>query len=209
MRIAVIGTGNMGTGLGRALAAAGHEVSVGSRNPERARAVAAEIGAADGAGYGEAAEGAEAVLLAVPWWDVDETLGALGSLEGKILIDITNPYLDATYSKMEEFPGSSAAEELQRKVPGARVVKAWNHVPAPVVHSSPDFDGVAATVFVCGDHGGAKQAVISLARDLGYDPVNAGPLSSARYLEALAGLVVTLGAGLGMGFDQAIALLRR
>ncbi len=209
MRIAVIGTGNMGTGLGRALAAAGHEVIVGSRDPDRAKAVAKQLGAAGGVGYRTAAEEAEAVLLAVNWWDVEETLGALGSLEGKILIDITNPYADATFSTLLDFPGSSGAQELQKKLPGARVVKAWNHVPAPVVHSSPRFDGVAATVFVCGDHGGAKQAVISLARDLGYDPVNAGPLSSARYLEALAGLIITLGAGLGMGFDQAIALLRR
>lgn len=208
MRVAVIGTGNMGRGLGRQLAAR-HQVIVGSRDPERAKQVAGEIGAASAGTYREAVEGADAVLLAVNWWDVEATLRELGDLAGKILIDVTNPYKDNTYSEQVDLPGSSAAEEIQKRLPGARVVKGWNHIFAQIVNSSPDFGGVPATVFLCGDDAGAKEAVAGLARDAGYDPVDAGPLWSARNLEKVAALMVTLGYVVGMGPNVALKLVRR
>jgi hypothetical protein len=210
MKIAVIGPGSMGAGLGRHLAAAGHEVRVGSRDAERAREKASEIGASFGGGYHEAAAEADALLLTIPWWGVDEVLGELGDApSGAVLIDVTNPYKDDTFAELVEFSGSSGAEEIQRKVPGVRVVKAWNTVFAPVVASGPDFGGQAASVFVAGDDAEAKETVMRLARELGYDPVDAGPLSSARFIEPLAGLMVRMAYGLGRGPNQALKLLTR
>jgi hypothetical protein len=173
MRIAVIGTGNMGGGLGRQFAAAGHEVVVGSRDRERAAGVAREIGAVGFGTYGEAVSQADALLLAVNWWDVEDALGQLGTVDGKIVIDCTNPYTDGTYSRQADLGGLSAAEVIQQRLPGARVVKAWNHVYAQIVNSSPDFGGVPASVLLAGDDDQAKAAVAALAKDAGYDPVDA------------------------------------
>lgn len=208
MRIGIIGTGNMASGLGGRFATVGHDVVVGSRDPDRAAALAAAIGAKAGS-YRDAAEHGEAILFAVPWWGVDETLAELGDLDGTILIDTTNPYKDATYAEQHRWVDDSGAEQIQRKAPGARVVKAWNHVYAQVVHSEPVFGGTRAAVFVAGDDGGARAAVMELARSIGYDAEDAGPLSSARYLEPLAGLMVTIAYGLGKGTDQVLAVARR
>ncbi len=209
MRIAVIGTGNMGTGLGKQFAGAGHEVVVSSRDAERAKQKAAEIGAAGSGTYGEAVEGADALLLAVNWWDLESVLPQIGDVEGKILIDCTNPYTDNTYSQQADLDGKSAAQVIQEKLPGARVVKGWNHVLADIVNSSPDFGGVAASVFLASDDDEAKEAVAGLARDAGYDPVDAGPLWSAYNVEKAAALMVTLAYVVGGGTDQAFKVIRR
>lgn len=209
MKIAVIGTGNMGTGLGRQFAAAGREVVVGSRDSERAGAKAEQIGAVGHGTYAEAVSQADALLLAVNWWDIDGVLPQLGSVAGKILIDCTNPYTDNTYSRHADLGGISAAEEIQRRLPGARVVKAWNHVYAQIVNSSPEFGGVPASVLLASDDAEAKEAVASLARDAGYDPVDAGPLWSANNIEKVAALMVTLAYVVGSGTDQALKIIRR
>jgi len=208
MKIGVLGTGNMGSGLAGQFSTAGHDVFIGSRDSQKGKEKGAELGISGGS-YREAAGHGEAVLFAVPWWGVDESLAEAGSLEGKVLIDCTNAYTDATYSEMVHFHGSSGAEEIAKKAQGARVVKAWNHTYAAIVNSSPDFGGVAASVFICGDDPSAKEIVAGIARDAGYDPVDSGPLSSARFIEQVAGLMVTLAYGVGMGFDQALKLVRR
>jgi NADPH-dependent F420 reductase len=209
MRIAIIGTGRMGTALARRISAAGHDVRVGSRDPERGRRKAAETRANFGGSYDEAADGAEAVILAVPWSALFETLRLLGDLDGVILVDVTNPFTEGGSTEQYELPGSSGAEALQAMVPRARVVKAWNHLYSGIVRSSPDFGGTAATVFIAGDDAKAKEVVAELARDMGYDPADAGPLSSARYLERLAGLMRTLDRVSGGGVQHALKLLRR
>lgn len=209
MRIAIIGTGNMGTGLGRQFAAAGHEVVVGSRDAGRAKQKAAEIGATGSGTYEEVVRDADAVLLAVNWWDVDGVLPRLGDLDGKILIDCTNPYTDNTYSKHADLGGKAAAQVIQERLPGARVVKGWNHVFADIVNSTPDFGGVAASVFLASDDDEAKEAVAALARDAGYDPVDAGPLWSAFNIEKAAALMVTLAYVVGGGTNQALKVIRR
>jgi len=209
VKVAIVGTGNMGTGLGRQFAAAGHEVIVGSRDPERAKAKAEEIGAVGNGTYADAIAQAEAFLLAVNWWDIEGVFPQLGNVEGKILIDCTNPYTDSTYSTPADLGGRSAAEVIQDRLPGARVVKAWNHVYAQIVNSSPDFGGQAASVLLAGDDAEAKGAVAGLARDAGYDPVDAGPLWSAFNVEKVAGVMVTSAYVVGAGFDQALKIIRR
>lgn len=209
MRIAVIGTGNMGTGLGKQFAEAGHEVIVGSRDADRAKQKAAEIGAAGAGTYADALEGADALLLAVNWWDLESVLSQVGDVDGKILIDCTNPYTDNTYSQHADLGGMSAAQVIQEKLPGARVVKGWNHVFAEIANSSPDFGGVAASVFLASDDDEAKEAVAGLARDAGYDPIDSGPLWSSYNIEKAAALIVTLGYVVGGGTGQAFKIIRR
>lgn len=199
MKIAVIGTGSMGSGLGQAFAR-NHQVVMGSRDPERASVVAQNIGAAGGATYAEAAQDADVVVLALPWKAVGETIPALGDLSGKILLDITNPYTEGGLQNVEP----SSSEEVQRLAPGARVVKGWNTVYARNL-IDPDFDGLAASVFVCGDDAHAKDVVIGLAKEIGFVPEDVGALSSAAALTRLLGI---LGA-LRLGPDTQLRLLRR
>jgi predicted dinucleotide-binding enzyme len=209
VRIAVIGTGKMGLALGTALARAGHDVRVGSRDRGRGAARAAEIGATFGGRAAEAADGVEAVLLAVPWWAAEETLSALGDLHGVILIDPTNPFEKGSSEHQRELSYSSIAEQLHAHVPTARVVKAWNHVYFEIVRRGPDFGGTPATIFVAGDDAEAKGAVMELVRDCGYAPADAGPLRSARYLERLAALMTALDRVAGGRTEHALALLER
>lgn len=209
MRVAIVGTGNMGTGLGRQFAAAGHEVIVGSRDPERARAKAEEIGAVGSGTYADAISQADAFLLAVTWWNIEEVLPRLGDVDGKILIDCTNPYTDDTYSTPADLGGRSAAEVIQERLPGARLVKAWNHVYAQIANSSPDFRGRAASVLLASDDAEAKETVARLARDAGYDPWDAGPLWSAYNVEKVAAVMITIAYVVGAGTDQAIKLISR
>ena len=143
------------------------------------------------------------------WWDIDEALPQIGRVDGKILIDCTNPYTDSTYSTPADLGGRSAAEVLQERLPGARVVKAWNHVYAQIVNSSPEFGGQPASVLLASDDAEAKEAVAELARDAGYDPVDAGPLWSAVNVEKVAGVMVTIAYVVGAGFDQALKIVRR
>ena len=204
MKVAVIGAGSMGGGIARGLAPE-HDLRIGSRTPEKGSAFAAEIGASFGGSNADAVEGAEVVFLTVPWVAVDEILPQLGNLDGVALVDVTNPYVEG---ELKPHEGTSDAELIQAKVPGARVVKGWNTVFSPIVNSTPDFDGVAASVFLAGDDGDAKAKVSSLARDLGYDPVDSGPLENARSLERL---MTSIGA-LGHSFDWgswALRLVRR
>lgn len=189
LRIAIIGTGKMGRGFATALAGR-HEVVVGSRDPARARATASKAGAAGSSTYADAAVGADVVILTVPWEAMDETLLRLGELRGTVVVDVSFPY-----SKRErEALKGSTAEEIQRRLPEARVVKAWNHVHARHL-TDPEVDGIAASVLIAGDDQAAKEAVFALARDMGFHPVDAGPLKATRDLEKLVAtmLFVRLG----------------
>jgi NADPH-dependent F420 reductase len=199
MKIAVIGTGRMGCGLGQALAK-DNEVVMASRDPDKAREVAKNIGVTGGEGYADAARDAEVVVLTVPWLAVPETLDALGDLSGRILVDVTNPY--GPQGLVDVKPSSS--EEVQRLVPGAKVVKGWSTVYARNI-VAPDFDGTAASVFICGDDAGAKDVVVKLAKAAGFDPVDVGPLSQAANLTQLLGLM----GALRWGPDTQLRLLRR
>lgn len=209
MKIGVIGTGYMGSGLGKLWAARGHDVSFGSREPARAQTLAGSVGTqARGGSVRDAATFGEAVLLAVPWRAVQGTLDAVGPLDGRILIDCTNP-LTPDYMTLLVGHTDSGAEQIARRAPGARVVKAFNHIYAQIIHTTPRFGAQNATVFYCGDDAAAKETVAGLAADIGFEPVDAGPLNHARYLEPVAELMVQLAYGLGQGTDQALKLICR
>jgi NADPH-dependent F420 reductase len=203
MNNAILGTGNMASGLAVLFSNAGHRVTLGSRDATRAGAVANSLGGTiAGSDLSGAARDAEVVVLAVPFDAAGEVIAAAGGLAGRIVVDITNP-LTADYSGLTVGHTDSGAENIQRLAPGARVVKAFNTVFASVLKTGGKAAGRPATVFVAGDDAGARSVVSGLAADAGFVPLETGGISAARYLEPLAGLNIALGYGLGHGTDIA------
>ena len=191
MDIAIIGAGNVGKAIAGSATRAGHAVTLSSAGGGSARAAAADLGVTVAASNRDAVDGADLVVLAVPYTAVDDVLRDVGpALEGKIVVDATNP-LKPDYSGLAT-NGVSGAETIQGKAPGARVVKAFNTALAarqadPTVAGGLRVDGYAA-----GDDDDAKQAVLALLKDLGFNPVDAGGLAMAKYLEGLAWLNISL-----------------
>lgn len=203
MNISIFGTGNMASGLAALFAGAGHKITIASRDPAKARDAAAALGHdVTAASFAEAADKAETVVLAVPYEAVADVIRAAGGLAGKTVIDITNP-LSADYSGLTIGHSTSAAEEIQKTAPQARVVKAFNTIFASVLANGGKVAGQPVTVFVASDDVEARAAVAALAKDAGLKPVVAGGLAAARYLEPVAGLNIALGYGLGHGTDIA------
>ena len=188
MRIGIVGTGGMASGFGRLLSEK-HEVWMGSRDTERGKQSADEVGAAGGGSYGDVVPEADVVILAVPWTAIEETLPQLGDLTGKVVIDITNPYVDGRLQPPE---GSSTGEEIQKMLPSAKVVKGWNHVFATAL-TTPEVDGLSASVMIAGDDQEAKEIVSGLARDMGFDPFDAGEMKANRALDQFLAAISGLG----------------
>lgn len=210
MRIAVIGTGNVGAVLGRRWARGGHDVTFGTRRPDDASVLALVEAAgprASAALPADAASGAEVVVLAVPGGAALETAAGLGGLAGKIVVDCTNPILPGL-AGLSVGTSDSGAEALARALPGARVVKAFNTTGSKNMEH-PVYPGGRLAMFVCGDDPAARTVVAGLAEELGFGAVDCGPLASARYLEPLAMVWITLAYPLKQGPDFGFALLRR
>lgn len=209
MKIGIIGTGNMGTSLGRLWAQRGHEVRLSfARDEAELRDKAATIGATAGS-VREAVEHAEVLLLAVPWDTVPEAIGQAGELTGKLLITCCTP-LKADLSGLTIGTDNSGAETIQGLAPRARVVEAFNSVFATIFESgNTEFGNRRTTVFYCGDDGEAKKVVAQLIEEIGCDGVDAGPLSSARFIEPMGAMMVRFAFALGQGTDLNLGLLRR
>ncbi len=202
MCIGILGTGKVGTALGGGWLAAGHDVLYGSRS-RRPALHDTELGAAV-SDIAHTARRAAIVVLATPFEAALDTIAAAGDLSGKLLIDATNP-MGATLPR----PHRSGAEMVAAAAgPGAIVVKAFNTMGFETMWD-PEVDGRAALGLVAGDHAEAKTTVLQLARDLGFDAVDAGGLDAARMLENLAELWVQLAIRQGHGRGVAFALLRR
>lgn len=209
MKVTVIGAGNMGSGFVKQLTRAGHQVSVTARNLDKARAVAAANPGASAVTAENAAANADIIVLATGYGDAVEALCSVGNLQGKVVIDITNP-LTADYMGLTIGHSTSAGEEIAKVVPGAQVVKAFNTVFAQVLAEGADFGaGRKVSVFVAGDNAQAKQAVTELAKSMGFETIDAGSLKNARYLEPLAGLNIYLGYGAGLGTAIAPTWIRK
>jgi 8-hydroxy-5-deazaflavin:NADPH oxidoreductase len=209
MKITVIGAGNMGAAFVKQLVLAGHQVSVTARDAAKAASVAAAHSGAKAVNATGAANGADAVVLATGYGDAVAALQSVGDLKGKVVIDITNP-LTADYMGLTLGHSTSAAEEIEKAVPGAEVVKAFNTVFAQVLSEGPDFgNGRKVSVFVASDSDRAKQAARTIAESIGFDVVDAGGLKNARYLEPLAGLNIYLGYGAGLGTGIAPTWIRK
>jgi 8-hydroxy-5-deazaflavin:NADPH oxidoreductase len=202
MKIGIMGAGNMGSAFARRLAAADHEVSIAAEEIDEARKVASEVGhRVRAVPREELAEGTDLLILATPYGASAEALGAVRNTDGKAVIDISNP-LNGDMSGLVVGHTSSAAEEIQRGVPGVKIVKAFNTVFSAVLGSPPGGDS-KVQVFYAGDDAGAKDTARRLIESIGFEPVDAGPLSNARYLEPLGMLNIWLGYVGGRGTNIA------
>jgi NADPH-dependent F420 reductase len=204
VKVAIIGAGNVGRSLGTSIGRAGHEVTISARTRDSAHAAAKEIGATAAESNRAAVADADVVILAVPY------LGAAGevaadlrdAVAGKAVVDVTNP-MKPDYSGLAT-ENSSAAEEFQRRLPDAKVVKAFNTIFATnMANPTRDIDG-----YVAGDDDAAKQQVISLVDSMGFTPLDVGPLRAARYLEGMAVINIGLNAQNGWGWTSAWKLER-
>ena len=192
MKIAIIGKGNVGSALGAGLKRAGHTVRFGHRDPNEPVLDAARWG--------------EIVILAVPYDSVRDVVQELGSAaDGKVLIDVTNAL--GSHGELAIGFTTSAAEELQKMLPKTRVVKAFNTVFAQN-QSTGKVGKESLTAFVAGDDLRSREAVMRLARDIGFEPVDVGQLRAARYLEPMAMLIIDLAFNLQMGTKMGFKLAR-
>jgi predicted dinucleotide-binding enzyme len=210
MNIGIIGAGNVGGTLGRAWAARGHQVTFGVRDVQSLKvpALLDEIGLNVQVGsVAEAAAFGEVVVLAVPWPAAQDAVQAAGDLTGKVLVDCVNPIAPG-FTGLSIGHTTSAAEEIARAAPGAKVVKAFNTTGSGNM-ADPRYGSEQASMFYCGDDAGAKAVLKGLGEEIGFDMVDAGPLANARLLEPLALLWITLAYAQGMGPNIAFKLLRR
>lgn len=205
MDIAIIGAGNVGSGLATAASNAGHRVVISASSASSAQAAAREIGVDAASSNAEAVQGADVIVLAVPNGTVASIVAELGSaLDGKVLVDATNP-VNETYTDLTT-SGTSAAELLQQQVPNARVVAAFKTVFASR-YTDPTEGGEPLPVLVAGNDADAKSAVATLAQSLGFRPVDAGSLRYARSLEEIAFLNISLNAANGWTWQSHFALV--
>lgn len=203
MKIGIIGAGVVGSALGKGWAAKGHEVMFSSRDPhsDKMRALVAEAGSNASAGtVAETLAFGEVVVIAIGWNALPDALSGAGDWSGKIVIDATN-----RFGPPPAGSGSSAAEDIARMT-GARVVKAFNTIGAENMIDPPFSE--KPTMFIAGDDSEAKATATQLTEQMGFEVVDAGPLSNAALLENLARLWVTLARG-SLGRNIAFRLLRR
>ncbi len=209
MNIGIIGAGNIGGTLGRIWSAKGHTVIFGVRNPlaPRVQTVLEESEhRASAVLIKEAALRSDVIVLATPWEAVGEVAFQLVGITGKILVDCTNPVKPNSEWPLAQ--GNSAAEEIAKRLPGFRVVKAFNTLGAANL-SDVTFGTMHADAFICGDDAEAKQIVAGLAKEIGFDSVDVGGLRSAEMLESLAKLWITLAYHQGIGPNIAFKLLHK
>jgi predicted dinucleotide-binding enzyme len=195
MRIGILGAGLMGAKLGTIFARAGHNVVFSyARNKNKLKKLAQGAQSHARAGTpSEAAKEADALLLAVHWSRINDVLKQAGDLSGKVIVTCSLP-MDAENTKLIIANTSSGAEELAKKVPKARVVSAFNTIPSEVLFGVYEARRkmTRPSLVYCGDDASGKAVAAELIRDAGFDPIDAGPLRIARYIEPFALLMAQL-----------------
>lgn len=192
MKVAILGSGGVGQDLGLGFIGLGHEVRMGSRHPGRAeiKAWLAKAGQKASAGtFGEAAAFGEMAVLATDWEGTENALRLAGPahLAGKVVIDVTNPlaFRPDALPTLAVSGGDSAGEQVQRWLPGAKVVKAFNTVNhAHMVR--PSFPGGPPDMFLCGNDDRARKMVAGICRDFGWGVIDMGGIEASRLIEPLA-----------------------
>ncbi len=192
MRVGILGSGLMGGKLGTLFARAGHEVVFSyARSEQKLRRLALDAqGKARAGTPREAAQEADAALLAVHWSRMDDVLNHAGDLTGKVILTCSLPMNDDN-THLVLAHTSSGAEALAKRAPKARVVSAFNTVPSEVLFGvfAARREATRPSLVYCGDDSSSKTIAAELIRDVGFDPVDAGPLRIARYTEPFALLV--------------------
>jgi 8-hydroxy-5-deazaflavin:NADPH oxidoreductase len=210
MKIAILGTGSVGSSLGKLLHSRGHKIVFGSRTP-KANLESKLWQNVDVRSVLEAIAESEIVFIATPWAN-EVTLDMLrnvNSFGSKVIVDCTNPLAPDYMSNLIGHTTSSA-EIIAQLVAPAPVVKAFNTIFADIMAADKQsFNGVRSTGFYCGDDASAKAIVKNLIADCGFDPVDAGALKNSRYLEPMAQLNIQIAFGIGGGTDVAFRYMRR
>ena len=195
MRVGILGSGLMGGTLGTLFARAGHDVMFSyARSEQKLKRLAREAqGKARAGTPAEAARDADALVLAVHWSRVDDVLKQAGDVSGKVIVSCSLP-MNADDTDLVIAHTSSGAEELARKIQRAHVVSAFGTVPSEVLFDVFESKRKAKrpSLVYCGDHQDAKTVAATLIRDVGFDPVDAGPLRIARYMEPFTLLIAQL-----------------
>jgi hypothetical protein len=214
VKIGILGTGDVGRALANGFIALGHEVKMGSRDAHNAKAVewASTSGINASAGtFAEAAKFGDVVVLALLWGGAENALELAGpeNFAGKVVIDAINPLVFEPGKPLALAIGhtDSAGEQVQRWLPSARVVKAFNTVGFAHMFK-PDFPGGPPDMFIAGNDAAAKQTVTEILRDFGWSTVDAGGIEGARLLEPMCVLWVGYAMRTGSG-NHAYKLLRK
>jgi hypothetical protein len=203
MRIAMIGTGNVGAALAPAFERAGHEVVYGVRDIADPKHAGASLPVRS---TRDAADWAEVVVLAVNWAQVDDALADCGDLDGKILIDCTNPLAFGPDGISLLLGFNTSGGEIIASKTKAKVVKTLNHVGSPVMGNAHAYAS-RPIQFVCGDDEPARQVVSNLLRDIGFEPIDYGGIENSRKLEPLAMLWIDQAHKYGMKLTNALTFI--
>jgi 8-hydroxy-5-deazaflavin:NADPH oxidoreductase len=210
-KIAIIGAGSVGSTLAKGWTKAGHSICFGLRNPHESKyhdLVSALGSSASAASNSEAAASADVVVLATPWLGTQEAVEACGDLSGKIVIDATNP-LKKDLSGLTVGHETSGGEQVAEWARQAAVYKAFNTTGFNIMEN-PEIGEKKAVMFFCGNGSDGQTAVVkSLVEDIGFEPVHAGGLETARLLEPYALLWIQSAYKFGLGRDFAFGLLKR
>lgn len=176
-------------GLARQLGKAGYKVTLGSRDPTKAKNKAESIpGEVKGGSIKKTIDSGEIIIPAIKYPLVLDVLKEhRESLHNKIVIDISNPV------GIEIDKNTSTAEEIAKVIPKSVIVKGFNTVFSSILNSSPRFGNQRANLFICGNENDSKSILMEIGRVLGYEPIDIGPLKAARYLEALTLFQIYLG----------------
>lgn len=206
MRIAIIGTGNVGLALAGSFIKAGHNVTLAARDADKTTQIASKVGAIAATTAKEAAAAADVVVLAIPFGEVESVAKSIASVTaGKVVIDATNP-LKADFSGLATEGGPSGAERLAKLLPDAAVAKAFNTVLASL-QANPNMYGTTLDALYATDDAHARKVMQELISSMGFRAVDAGPLAGARELEALAWLNIKLNASFNGSWTSSAVFL--
>ena len=212
MKIGIIGSGSVAQTLGTGFVEKGHDVMLGTRDASKLAAWQAQSGEKASVGtFADAAKFGEVIFLSVAATALDPAIELAGadSFAGKTVIDLSNPmdFSGGIPPKFTATVGNSLGEKVQRALPEANVVKAFNSIGVALM-TDPDFDGETATHFIAGNSDAAKAEATALIEEFGWDVVDLGGIEQSFFLEALASLWVNY-AFKTNNWNQAFRLLRR
>jgi len=206
MDVTIIGTGNMGRGLATRVLAGGHSLTLFGHTVAKAEALAAQLDGDVSTGQSGDPLAGDVVVLAVWYQAVDDVLATYGDqLDGKIVVDITNPVDPQTYAPVAVDEGS-VAQHIAARRPHAKVVKAFNTTFAGTLVDG-EVAGQPLDVFLAGDDETAKETVKQIASDGGLRPIDVGPLALAHHVEALGYLNMAIQPTLGTNYASAIKVI--
>ena len=201
MKVAIIGTGNIGGNLGRALAAKNHQIIYGVRDPQspKTQAALANITGATATDIAQAVAAGELIFLALPWQALPEALQKAGDLTDKIVVDCSNRTSAST-------SGLSSVEEVAKLAKGAHVLKCFNMVAAEMFEK-PQFGQTKASMFYCGEGAEGKAKLKQLGQDIGYEMYDLGGLTNGYLMDGLFQTWIALAFGEKLGRRLAFKML--